>query len=232
MSPRTGTHLRSASACWHRAICLAPLLAIGAWLMALALNSPAFWWLGWVTLLPLFFSIRVLPPVQSFAAGAVWGSTLFLSSLRYASDVPQTWFAFGMLAVVPGAYAALASRVTQRRGFHPLLLGLGWVGVELALRPLAMHHGLLAHTQGDSLLVQTVGNLGGYILVAFVLALINAALLSALLEQTSEATGTRYVLVPPSPGWVLPILDRVRCIARALHRMQPRAPPRGLLPSN
>jgi hypothetical protein len=57
--------------------------------------------------------------------------------------------------------------LTRQKGFSPLLLGLGWIAVELALQPLGLRYGLLAATQGSGLVVRTMGYLAGYVMVAF-----------------------------------------------------------------
>jgi len=203
---------------------MAPLIAAGAWLMSLALTSPSYWWLGWVTLLPLFLAIRFLPSLPAAACGACWGLSLYLFAAgERASGVSAS--AWLMLTVIPGAFAGIAAEVTQRKGFHPLLLGLGWVGVELAMQPLAMHNGLLASTQGDSLLVQSVGHLGGYVLVAFILAVINAVLLGILVEHGAVATRTLYARLELPPEAIFQAVDSVPGVARMLRRLRPRAPP-------
>ncbi|MGB2988160.1 MAG: hypothetical protein WBE26_20010, partial [Phycisphaerae bacterium] len=52
-------------------------LVASAYLMAHAITSPGYSWLGWLTLLPLFFAIRVCRPVIATLSGAVWGFSLF-----------------------------------------------------------------------------------------------------------------------------------------------------------
>lgn len=226
MPPQTGQKQASMCQPWRLAL-LAPVLAASAWLMAVALGSPANWWLGWVTLVPLFFAIKVLRPAAAAAAGAVWGASLFIATGPDAVDgaLPHTTYALWMLMLVPAVYAGVASEVTRRKGFHPLLLGLGWVGVELALKPVSIHHGLLAHTQGDNVLVQSVGHLGGYILVAFVIALVNGVLAQALC-QAKFASSTPRVIGASSPrACLVPTGVFVLPAAAGLGSLGPRAPP-------
>ncbi len=149
-------------------------------------------WLGWITLVPLFMAIRFLTPGQSFVAGAFFGVLVSVFSAVFSADVmPATFQAVLCWAVVPGAYAAYASHITRRVGFSPLLLGVGWVGVELLLAPLGAHGGLLARTQGDGLLVHTVGQAAGSLLVGFLVAYINATLLEILTGVCSTPGGSR-----------------------------------------
>ena len=160
---------------------LALLLVASAYLMALSLRLHDARWLGWITLLPLFLSIRILRPLEALLAGGFWGLLLASFSSQGADPtlVPGLK-SFVLLTLVPAVYAAIGSRVTRRVGFHPLLLGLGWVGVELALQPLTVRNGLLAATQGDGLVIRAIGHLGGYLCVAFLVAYVNASLLDML----------------------------------------------------
>ena len=77
--------------------------------------------------------------------------------------------------------------------FSPLLLGIGWMGVELALHPIGLRYGLLAGTQGDGLVIRLLGGATGYVLVAFLVAYINAWLLSVLTRILRSASAPRAI---------------------------------------
>ena len=200
---------------------------LSALLMAVAVDAPEARWLGWFALVPLFLSIRKLGPLKATAAGAGWGLSLFLF-LALAPDPPITFTLRSCLAltIIPALYARLGVHVTRRAGFSPLLLGLGWVAVEFALRPLSLHHGLLAGTLGDGLVLRTLGNLAGYVLVAFLVAYVSASLLDILSTAYVPEAATR--LAPPGSGasgvWWYP-LDVSDYSHRRLGPAQPRAPP-------
>ena len=157
---------------------LALLLALSALLVSVAMSSPALAWLGWISLLPLFGAIRVLPAKFAALAGAWWGAALALG---------HTWFAgaggssvilgIGLTVCVMSLYTGLGAALTRRIGFSPVVLAVGWIGVELALLPLGWRHGLLAATQSDTSLAHWLGPLLGYLFVAFLVAGINASLL-------------------------------------------------------
>ncbi len=53
-------------------------LAISAYLTVVALGSADHRWVGWVTLIPLLVSIRVLAPPKAMLAGAFWGLCLLI----------------------------------------------------------------------------------------------------------------------------------------------------------
>lgn len=230
VSPRTGLSIFAAVSQLRRVIFLAPLLILGAWMMATALESPAYWWLGWVTLVPLLLSIKLLCTVDAGIAGAIWGMSLYFSTgssdpSASAHVLPHGFLPLLVLMLVPAGYAAAASEITRRKGFHPLLLGLGWVGVELAIRPLGIHHGLLAHTQGDGLIVQGVGHLGGYALVAFVIALTNAMVAAVITSVRLEDSRAEVKLVASHRRMRSWIYATVTCSRHFASAIQTRGPP-------
>jgi len=153
-------------------------LALSAIFMALAAQAPQHFWLGWVSLLPLLQAARVLSPVCAFGAGFFWGASFLATSLALGAPIEFNAVSAAILTLGPALYGCVGAWLTRRVGFSPYLLALGWVGVELCLRPVGLHHGLLAGTQGDGLLIRVAGNFAGYFLVAFIVAYINASLLS------------------------------------------------------
>ncbi|MGB2988145.1 MAG: hypothetical protein WBE26_19935, partial [Phycisphaerae bacterium] len=183
-------------------------------------------WLGWLTLLPLFFAIRVCRPVIATLSGAVWGFSLFAFSVAGTGlSVEPSIGALALLTAIPALYAYLGARLTRWIGFSPYVLGVGWMGVELAFEPLGLHHGLLAGTQGGGTLIHWIGGALGYVLVAFLVAYVTASLVTVLSNVRvaiprprpaagSADEGTR--LVPQTfccfPLFVIPA-------------SQPRAPP-------
>lgn len=166
-----------------------------AYFMSLAISSSNHHGLGWITLLPLLLIIRVLLPVYAMGCGALWGASLFAFSI-YSVDSPITVTPLSLLflTLIPATYTFVGARITRRIGFSPLLLGIGWIVVELALYPLGLHRGLLAATQGDGIVVHYIGQFTGYILVAFFVAYVNAMLLALLTRVHECLCGTRLVL--------------------------------------
>jgi len=201
-------------------------LATSANLMALAIQAPEHFWLGWVTLLPLMQAARILNPARAFGAGMFWGSSLFAASALMGSQgVEFTATSLAILALGPALYACFGAWLTARVGFSPYLMALGWVGVEFCLRPVGLEHGLLAGTQGDGMLLRVAGSFAGYFLVAFFVAYINASLLSVLHSVSGSVSSLRLVSGAGGPIGLLALLEipfipsRVFCISR------PRAPP-------
>lgn len=205
---------------------LAAGLAASAYGMALSTSSPDLAVLGWVTLLPLFQAIRALPPLEAALAGGFWGICLFgqallLGGLSLRTDLTG----FALLTAIPALYAGVGSALTRRIGFSPYLLALGWIGVEFAMHPLGLRHGLLAATQSDGYALRILGSFAGYVLVAFFVAYINATLLCVLSEVRKACGGSRYYR--GGSGGIRQLFTQVQVvpIRTFLRQAQPRGPP-------
>lgn len=193
--------------------------------MATALAFPEFWWLRWISLVPLFLAIRFLTNAPAAICGSIWGLSLFaFARLEYGSGVvPSGWL---LLSIVPAAFAWFAVEWTKRKGFHPLVLALSWVVAEYLLGPRVTDHGFLASTRGDGLIAPMFEQIaGGWLLTAFVLAAINATLVSALLEIEKSLTRGPTIDVSVELGCWLEILSVPLPPERLVASGQPRAPP-------
>lgn len=201
-------------------------LLVSAGLMGIALQSASGHWLGWVALIPLFLSMRRLTPLRALLAGAFWGLSLFLVCL-FSLNQPfaPTLQSFLLLIAVPAAYVWGGVMLTRRVGFSPLLLALGWIGVELALQPLELRHGLLAGTQGHGLVVRTMGYLAGSFMVAFLVAYVNATLLEMLSAATATTGGLRFVPGPSGSAERILPLEVPVFLQPWFGPHRPRAPP-------
>ncbi len=204
-------------------------LGVSAFSMAVALGSSDHWWVGWVALLPLFVSIRVLAPVKAMLAGAFWGLCLFVSLVTTADGaLSPSLAALALLTAVPAIYTWLGARLTRRVGFSPYLLALGWMGVELALSLLGLRNGLLAATQGDGLIIHLVGNFTGCVLVAFLVAYISASVLEAISRVRVPADGLRFAAGAPDSLQRLFPQESFSVLFHLIRPLQPRAPPMSL----
>jgi apolipoprotein N-acyltransferase len=203
-------------------------LIVSAFLMALAVASPAYWWLGWVALLPFFFAIRTCSSLGAMWCGSLWGVSLFVFGVAVPdSQLAPTFSSLFTLVGIPAAYAFVATRLTQRVGFSPLLLALGWMGVEFALRPVGLKHGLLASTQDGGVFWSAFGSFAGYVLVAFAVAYVNASLVSVLSQIPRIVGVDGGVVLRGASGQRKPVVvDEISVHLRdLLSRSQPRAPP-------
>ncbi len=180
MSRRGTDPIGSVAGC-TKAVVLASSLIGTALLMALALTSPDYSSLAWISLLPLFWAIRSQGPTTAAFSGALWGISLyFFSTVGAAPAVAPTFFSLVLLATVPALYAGLGSLLTRAIGFNPLMLACGWILVEVALKPLRLHQGLLAGSLGDTAQLHWLARLLGYVFVALIVACANASLVSIL----------------------------------------------------
>ena len=88
-----------------------------------------------------------------------------------------------------------------------------------------LRHGLLAATQSDGVVLHAVGSFAGYVLVAFLVAYVNAALLSVLSQVRVTIPGTRYVRVSGEPRRPFFIQEIPNHLFDLIRPSQPRAPP-------
>jgi apolipoprotein N-acyltransferase len=157
------------------------VLVLSALLMSLAIGTPGYAWVAWIILLPLFLAIRVLHPAIAALSGAVWGACLYFFNVAGAAPaIEPTLISLALLTAVPAVYMGLGTLLTRFIGFNPFMLALGWILVEVALRPLGLQQGLLAGTQSEGSHVHWVSRLLGYFVVAFLMACTNASLLIVL----------------------------------------------------
>lgn len=202
------------------------VLVVSALVMIFAATTPNYQWVGCVALLPLFNAIRVQSPVRAGFDGAIWGLSLFaFATLLGVTRIPFDLLSAALLPVVLGLYAFFGARLTRQVGFSPYLLALCWIGVELALKPLGLHYGLLGSTQSGGVSIELVGGFAGYAVVAFLVAYVNAALLSALSEVRISTASSRLIssAAPPRQRW-FPV-EFPSYLFHLITPAQPRAPP-------
>ena len=199
------------------------LLPVSAFLLSTALALPAYSWLGWLALLPLFRVIQVLRPAHALLAGGVWGASLYVFSVGPCeTGLAEGILPFALLTLAPALYAFGGAHLTRRIGYSPFVLAVGWILLELALKPLNLRHGLLAATQGNGLLVQFVGGVFGYAFVAFLVALASACFLSVLARVRLPNRVT--TLSEAWAGWITRLVSSVHSLRYTISS-QPRAPP-------
>ncbi len=225
MSRRGTDPIGSVAGC-TKAVVLASSLIGTALLMALALTSPAYSSLAWISLLPLFWAIRFRGPTTAAFCGALWGISLyFFSTLGAAPAVAPTLFSLLLLATVPALYAGLGSLLTRAIGFNPLMLAGGWILVELALKPLSLHQGLLAGSLGDNAPFHWLARLLGYVFVAFLVACANASLLVVLSSARLSFPACQSLAGLANAGTWLPSQGVLAIQSWTLRQANPRAPP-------
>jgi len=218
---------RSKSA-WRivKGLALGILLVPSALLTAVAVGSADYSWFAWFGLLPLFFAIRVFSPAIAAFTGAIWGGCFYLFLVvGVVPGLSLTPHSFGLLAIVLMLYAYFGGLLTRRVGFSPMLLALGWIVVELTLKPLGLHQGLLAGTQSTNGFLYWISYLLGYAFVALLVAGINAWLVLLLSSACLR-------LPPPTIPAGFPNAERYPLSQTFLHpqflplcEVYPRPPP-------
>jgi len=157
---------------------LIPAIVLGALFLAGAAVADDLRWVAGLSLLPLLVAIRKLSRWQAMFCGAVWGAALCGFLLYSAPVAPSNAVLLTLLtATITAVYAFAGSLVTRWIGFSPLVMATGWIGVELALQPMAFRYGLLSSAVGEGQTMQVVGGLLGYVFIAFLVAYSNAWLL-------------------------------------------------------
>ncbi|MFC1475558.1 hypothetical protein ACFLQW_00975 [Candidatus Zixiibacteriota bacterium] len=197
--------------------------------MAIAMSSPNYGWMAWIGLFPFFLAIQVLSPLRAGIGGALWGLCLYVFSiLLLRGPISPSVSSLLLLTAVPAVYAYLGARLTRRLGFCPFLLALGWIGVELALKPLGRPDGMLGLARGDSAFIQTMAELFGYVIVAFLIAFANVVLLSiASTIQIKLIRSHLFMRSDEFSGWFPPHTLSYAGLSAA-DSFRPRAPPRPL----
>jgi len=186
---------------YFRATVLVISLVLSAMLMVIAVGSAAYSWLAWFSLLPLFLAIRMLRPIVALLAGAVWGICFYFFSAAFAASIiSPTLQSFALLTIVPASYACFGALLTRRVGFNPLLLGIGWVLVEVAIKPLGLQQGLLAGAQSQNPILHWISRSLGYAFVAFLVACVNASLFAVLSNSHLKIPCPRLLTELPESG--------------------------------
>ncbi len=207
-----------------RSIALVASLIASAFLMAVAIALPHGSWIAWIGLLPLFATVRSAAPRQATLCGALWGACLYTFLVIITPGLRYTVDAALLSATIPAAYVWVATRFTRRFGFSPLFLGLGWIAVELALRPLGLRNGLLAGAVGHGLLFNWSTAALGSGFVAFIVAASNAALLLAVDNVRLKYGGQPFGVTAQLHERVRPLTQGYRAFCE-VRPCRPRAPP-------
>lgn len=205
---------------------LASLIAAGV-LTGESVSVHAHTWLSWFALIPVFIAIRFLKPSLAAVCGAIWGFSIYAySAVSGGSGFEPTLLSCLLLTLVPAVYAWFGSHATMRRGFDPLILGLGWAAVEFALAPVKLRYGLIASVQIDNLVLLVVGKTGGCIVVAFLVAFVCATILGAVTDVVcAAAPRSRRLIAAGDSGQCIHLSRWIATIIRYLVPSHPRAPP-------
>lgn len=173
---------------------VAPSLIVSAFLMTLGLGASSHRWLVWLALLPLFVCIRVYRAGPAMLCGGLWGFCLYVFSVAGVDGrVVDRLLPLALATAVPAVYTCLGSWLTRRIGFCPFVLGVSWMGVEVAFGSIGLRTGLPTAAHGDGALLHWVGGALGSVLAAFLVAWVNAALVVVLSRVPVGSGVSRYI---------------------------------------
>lgn len=114
------------------------------------------------------------------SAGLFWGACVWaIAFLGFDKSLGASAYGVALLPPVTGLYCLLGALLTRWIGYSPFVLGVAWMGVELALVPIGLNQGLLGWAESDADLLHLLARGLGYVVVAFVVAYVNASLVSA-----------------------------------------------------
>lgn len=197
-----------------------------ALLIGVAAKTGRYPYVACVGLVPLFVAIRVYRPLAALLWGAAWGLSLFAVSVAgLGPPIPPTVGSLLLLAGAPAVYAWLGARLTRWIGFSPYVLAVGWMGVGLALGPLGFNAGIAGASPNDVGILHWVAHALGYVLVAFAVAYVNAALV-AVLDRVRLRLPRTFFVARSRNGVLLLKSQIAGGLSRvALQPAQPRAPP-------
>ena len=154
-----------------------------AFLLAKTSFRPAFAPLGCLALLPLFLVIRSFSSVRVAVLSGFWGATYCWMLLAWGpASLELTWSAALALILLPALFAFATRQVVSRYGCFEIILPFAWVLLNLASHAIGVRAGLLSGSVVADSLFAGIAGFGGWAFLAFLLAAINALLLSVVSE--------------------------------------------------
>jgi len=204
------------------------LLACGAVLMAASLANHGRFWLCWASLVPLFVVVRLLSPIRAAIWTGCWGLAVGLLTLLFESTVaPDSVQRLALLFLFPALFGWGARRMTIRFGFQPIVMGFGWMLVELGLQFTTLEGGFLIAAGSDNPLTVWIGQTLGFIWIALLISMFSAIVLSIVadLPMPRCPSARRIRRANRIAGFVIPFDSSLRIRCFLLRMAAPRAPP-------
>jgi apolipoprotein N-acyltransferase len=209
---------------WWAPLLLGSLMA-SALLVGGEAHHPAGWLLEGIALVPLFAAIRLLRRGGAAFCGALWGFYLCLALALQCGGAPQRDDVFWLALVgMPALYAYGASALTERFGFQPLLLAVAWLAPEFVFHLISGRNGIVAQATTPDHPLSTIVQLLGWLILAGLIAYVNAKLAAAL-GRARVAARARIVTAGEKPRIPAPAAIRPTSFAHLVFGTAPRAPP-------
>jgi len=201
------------------AICLSVLF------LAAAPAASLRFWLVWIAFIPLFAVIRSQPLGMAACFGALWGCCFYLFSGYHHPGLAAPCIDVALVACAPCLYVVLSKIFVRYHGYTPLAIALTWIVFELTGAQLGAGRIMPPVEKEIDSIVRVIAGFLGYGFIGFLVAYINAALVSITIEvyltsgralQSAFGFGSQ----PLSISSEVPHFLSYRTI-----RMKPRAPP-------
>lgn len=187
----------------------AALAWISAVMLILSFPDFEFWFLAWLALVPLFMAVEreKESSVRSFLLGWLWGFIFFTGTCWWLTFAPINYAGFppiiayslllcvtGIVAIFPGLFAAIESRLSARFGNIAILAApFVWVFSEfLRYWMTGNNWNAIGYSQFVNETLLSYAPVGGVLLTSFVVASLNV-LLGIILYAVGRwyGTGTR-----------------------------------------
>ncbi len=182
------------------------LAGFSGFLLTLAFPRWNLWFLAWVALLPLLYSLdQARNRREAFLLGFAGGFVFFLLSVSWLRQVTVfgMFFVAAMEALSWGVFAALAREKDNREpslfsSVPPLFVSACWVALEFVRSEIPVGGfgwNLLGNSQASNLWIAQLASLGGVYAVSFLVFLGNTVIYS-LLRNGIKAQLPKVLLFP------------------------------------
>ncbi len=182
------------------------LCVLSAILIILSFPKMSFWFLAWISLVPLFLAIQNEKPLRSFLYGIFTGLMTYLGILYWliptfsAAGEPKIigilvlLFLSFYLALYYGLFCLFYSLLPTPYSLLPAFL---WVFLEFIRTHLftGFPWALLGYSQWNNLPIIQISEFTGIYGVSFLIVLVNLTIVKIIKERTLKGATTNFLLV-------------------------------------
>lgn len=175
------------------------LAALSGLLLSACFPSIGLPFLSWVSLIPLFYALRLQGAVNGLLLGGVTGLVFFIATVHWVTNsvhyyggiplIPASLITLLLCAVLSLFFAAFGAGMVRLRQRHPLLLFLSapalWTALELARTYVfsGFPWALLGYSQYRVLPLLQFADITGVYGISFLIVLVNTALFELLQDR-------------------------------------------------
>jgi len=209
-----------------KSVLIAVALIVSAALMAASRSSGGLSWVAFIGLIPVFMAIRYIRPGPAPLFGGLWGAGYYLYLSLPSCGGNLSIASLLLFIAVPAVYTGLGAWLTRKVGYLPAVLATGWIVVEWLLGTPGSHPGTLTGAESSNTLIGYIGQALGYLVVAVLIAYVNALLLSLVdqIRLTFADTVYRFAVLADTRREFSHEFSLYRSTLTAFN-CSPRAPP-------